>query len=656
MSINLNNGIPEADLPVKNPSGAARIRYVDGDGKSYSSAMPDVTAAAALVQDAIDGVVASAEAEIGVIVNGMGYLPPVAFTSGLNVDSSRFTVTYDGVTYAPVADAVPFTTNGTFNPAQWRVIQGISAADLAAAGGAGLVGYMSPSAGSVLRDLGDFAGDFYSVKDAGAIGDGVTDDTEALRAAFSSGRSRVLIPPGTYIFEGDIDIPAGVSIIGSGRNSTILRQVSSGGIVFGPVSGESNYGMDTLNISGVRFEAGAEDCGTAIRMIYEGGSGFASPGPVFTDVEIVPSAPGTWWTRGVYGTNVRDGKFSRVDMGSNSVRGEMSVGFEFDGDSDPVELYFDNCYLYVMEHPYKIGGTYEGIYFNSCNCTSTVTGITYTPTSPQPVLHVADTYLNVVESAVYADILSYFKICDSYITSSGLVEGDFIGITIDRTTGDQIQAGEISDCTFVGGNTSGSDTEKGVLLKSAKKVSVRDCVFYSMDEAVIIAAGSGNRVFDNSYINCASNVSATHTRRVACEQPEVFLYAASSSPQTIPSGVATKVGYPTVGYDIDGYYESGISRFTPPAGFYSVSAAFIATTGVSVGDEVEISVRRNGVQVFATGLVAGKAGYAAVSICCDVFMNGSDYLEVFALINGSSGSKTIPGSPSFNYLTCKVIR
>lgn len=76
MSFNLNSNIPESDLPVKSPSGAARVRYVDGDGKSYSSAMPDVIAASALVQDAIDGVVADASAEIGIVVNGIGYLPP----------------------------------------------------------------------------------------------------------------------------------------------------------------------------------------------------------------------------------------------------------------------------------------------------------------------------------------------------------------------------------------------------------------------------------------------------------------------------------------------------------------------------------------------------------------------------------------------------
>lgn len=205
MSFLINGGIPEGDLPVKNPSGAALVRYVE-NGRSYLSAMPDVIAASALVQDAIDGVVADAESEISAIVNGLGYLPPVAFTSGLNVDSSRFTVTYSGVTYAPVADAVPFTTTGTFNPAQWRVIQGVTSSDLASADdgkGAALVGFVQAGAGAVARTAQAKMRDIINVRDFGAVGDGVTDDTTAIQAAInavvaSGNAAELRFPRGKY--------------------------------------------------------------------------------------------------------------------------------------------------------------------------------------------------------------------------------------------------------------------------------------------------------------------------------------------------------------------------------------------------------------------------------------------------------------------------
>ena len=42
--------------------------------------------------------------------------------------------------------------------------------------------------------------DTVSVKDFGAVGDGVTDDTAAIQAALDSGASTVTVPDGTYIF------------------------------------------------------------------------------------------------------------------------------------------------------------------------------------------------------------------------------------------------------------------------------------------------------------------------------------------------------------------------------------------------------------------------------------------------------------------------
>lgn len=52
----------------------------------------------------------------------LGYKAPVPYASGLNVDSGMFTVSRDGVVYAPDPALVPFTT-GAWNAAQWRPVQ-----------------------------------------------------------------------------------------------------------------------------------------------------------------------------------------------------------------------------------------------------------------------------------------------------------------------------------------------------------------------------------------------------------------------------------------------------------------------------------------------------------------------------------------------------
>lgn len=139
--------IPESNLPIKSPSSGANIRFEEG-GKSFRAPMPEISSAAAelsgvltnLKSDAddvlsqfsgeLDDLVAEATGEVNSALSGVGYLPPVDFTSGLSVDSSRFTVEYNGNVYGANSSSVPFTTSSTFDPSQWRVLQGVVKSDL----------------------------------------------------------------------------------------------------------------------------------------------------------------------------------------------------------------------------------------------------------------------------------------------------------------------------------------------------------------------------------------------------------------------------------------------------------------------------------------------------------------------------------------------
>lgn len=64
------------------------------------------------------------------------------------------------------------------------------------------------------------AGPWFDVRAHGAVGDGSSDDTEAIRnainAAESFGGGTVLVPPGKYRFFGEVLVPSGVDIWGGG--------------------------------------------------------------------------------------------------------------------------------------------------------------------------------------------------------------------------------------------------------------------------------------------------------------------------------------------------------------------------------------------------------------------------------------------------------
>jgi len=111
-------------------------------------------------------------------------------------------------------------------------------ATLAATGGAALVGYQRAETGAVARTLAAKAGERLSVKDFGAVGDGVADDTAAIQAAFdaipsASGQGgTVYIPAGDYkitdtlVFE-RAAAPFHASILGDSGSSTRLMWFGS---------------------------------------------------------------------------------------------------------------------------------------------------------------------------------------------------------------------------------------------------------------------------------------------------------------------------------------------------------------------------------------------------------------------------------------------
>lgn len=99
------------------------------------------------------------------------------------------------------------------------------------AGDASLVGYQAAGVGAILSNVGAKLRESVSVKDFGAVGNGVNDDTAAIQAAvdslkpyseFATDGALIYFPPGRYKVSSAIDLEGchGLNIVGAGQQAT----------------------------------------------------------------------------------------------------------------------------------------------------------------------------------------------------------------------------------------------------------------------------------------------------------------------------------------------------------------------------------------------------------------------------------------------------
>lgn len=95
-----------------------------------------------------------------------------------------------------------------------------------------------------------------SVKDAGAIGDGVSDDTKAVANALAKAAplgATVFFPAGTYRITRTIALPSGVRLNGSGNGSRLVMGRSLATGIF-HAEGQSNITVSNLSFAGTGTE------------------------------------------------------------------------------------------------------------------------------------------------------------------------------------------------------------------------------------------------------------------------------------------------------------------------------------------------------------------------------------------------------------------
>jgi len=211
-----------------------------------------------------------------------------------------------------------------------------------------------PTVGNpIARSLQSKLDDHASVKDFGAVGDGVTDDTAAINRALyqlfcretnSETRRSLFFPAGTYVVDDSINIPPYATLIGEGANSSIiyLGSTATGSYVARTADSMQQTGANigtngasspkNVQITGMSFQTDK----TVSAFLCEDVSGMR-----FEDVAFI-------------------GPYARTDL--SSAGAEIScVAMSSTASLVTANIVFDSCKFSNMSYAFDVDEQVEGI-------------------------------------------------------------------------------------------------------------------------------------------------------------------------------------------------------------------------------------------------------------------------------------------------------
>ena len=128
--------------------------------------------------------------------------------------------------------AVPSSPDGTIKLARGN--SGATTQDVLSVDASGNINGLVKSTGSTAaRSLANRFADVVNVKDFGAVGDGVADDTAAIQAAINSGAKEVFIPSGTYIVSTFITLRGNLKL--HGCKDSIVKLINNCPVIPGAI-------------------------------------------------------------------------------------------------------------------------------------------------------------------------------------------------------------------------------------------------------------------------------------------------------------------------------------------------------------------------------------------------------------------------------------
>lgn len=479
------------------------------------------------------------------------------------------------------------------------------ATDLAASGGAAKVGFLQSGAGAVLRTIQSKDRDVLSVRDFGAVGDGVTNDAAAIQLAFTAAAGRtVYFPAGTYLCGAQITTSlVSVSVKGDGVGSTrVVFTAASGGFAFLLTGQGIGVPPDQLHFRDMTIESRAAVTSPALGATWSNYQANAQGSVWIKNVNITRRSNGT----GSFGAAIRLEKcfvgFIEDVIAVGDDARVSAIGFEL---VDCVGLRISNVDINRYQTGIRLivasATQSEGILIRDSFIYDVFQAINVA--SQAIHINIIGTHLNI-NGASASSAVSFINVSQSMIQNCLIYAGGNPGDALNQDGvvmlggAGNIVSNNVFVATIAGNTRDGIRTDSGAAYST---FSGNQFSFHTTGIRVN-ANSTGNRLLHNEfYLVGTPTIDAGFTTYLQSSTASGIPYPTTtafsrfcSSAQAVAAATSTPLNFQTVGFD--DVTETTTSTFVAKrAGTYVFNAA--VTGGQGTATRRIIDLYRNGAAV-----------------------------------------------------------
>lgn len=542
------------------------------------------------------------------------------------------------------ANNVNFTPTGTLASIDVQAALVEITTDLSTATGSSLVGYTQGGTSSVGRTVEAKLRESISVKDFGAVGDGVTDDTAAIQAAANT-TLPIFVPAGTYILSSAITFSGVAAVRGEGIGRSILQWSTTNGFEVTGVLGNNN----PVLLSDFSMLTSGDAVGKAIVVdnTAQSASGIiqnrTSVRLIVRDVAVLGNGAVnlTGWESGLYCTDVLHATIDGFHFTGNHSVGSASVldslnAIYFTGTGSPVELVITNSWAFHVREAVHVEEC-EGVFINQCNFVNVNYGVFFTAAGKEPQLNLVDNHINANIMCVSVKELAQGVISNNLLYARNTATANVLGVRLENCIFTQV-----TNNTFV--NTSSYNYDTVVFITDGSGCITKDNVFQSATTAIWLQSGT-------SGVHVGENVYGTVTTVLLDQSPLSYVTNSyTQASRTTTYSLANGVTYSALPWTAStqssatSWAVGNPTRLTARAtGRYRISGVVVFAVD-SVGVR-RATIRKNGAAVVgypSTSVTPIAGANTALSLGeVTVTLNDGDYVE-FLVAQSSGAAMTLP--------------